>query len=253
MSGSMTTVRSPRAHGNPGLRSVYPRDRGDLLGTHGERHMHGRSSTLAGRRQAPAAQRSFSRLASAVAFTLLVSVGCGGGYRHRVGVDEDTEADRGGTGFSSQDLRTVAERMARSLITLPAVSAAKSPPRVAFLQVDNRSNQIIDTDVFLEKIRSLLLRHAGGRVRFLDRKKIKAIMAERGAKRAGIVTTGKSKNLGGADYFLTGSISSIDRVSGRARATYMRFSFRLTDAESSDIVWEDEYEMKKQAKRAIWD
>ena len=192
-------------------------------------------------------------IATCVVAIALLATACSGGYRHRVGVDEDTEADRGGTNFSSQDLRTVAQKMARSIVSLPVVSAAKSPPRVAFLKVDNRSTQIIDTEVFLEKIRSLLLRHSGGRVRFLDRARIKSVMRERGAKRAGVVSAGRQKNLSGADYFLTGSISSIDRVAGRAKATYMRFSFRLTDAESSDIIWEDEYEMKKQAKRSIWD
>ena len=183
-----------------------------------------------------------------VAFSVVTS--CGGGT-NRVGLDESGGVQD--TGISSQDLRTVTQRMARSIVSISVIAQAPKPPRVAFLKLKNNSSEIVDTNMFLERIRRLLLKHSGGRLRFLDRERVADIMREREAKRAGVVTSSGANALGGADYFLTGTISSIDKAAGELRSTYTRFSFRLTDAETSDIVWEDEYEMKKVGERAFWD
>jgi len=190
--------------------------------------------------------------ATAVILQLLLSgaiLCCG--HTNRVHVDHAGGVED--TGIDSQDLRTVAQKMARGIINLHPVSQAKSPPRIAFLEVKNNSNDILDTEMFLRKIRTLLLKYGNGRLRFLDRARVQAILQERKAKRAGLITTGESKNLAGADFFLTGVISSIDKAAGDKRSTYTVFSFRLTDAESSEIIWEDEYEMKKVGQRAFWD
>ena len=182
----------------------------------------------------------------------LSAAGCGG-YSNRVDVDKDTDVDNSNSSYSSQDIRTVSQKMARSIMQVKGVVNSPSPPRIAFLAIENRSNELIDTDMFLEKIRTLLIKNGEGRLRFLDRAKVEDILSERAAKRAGVVTHGKHGDLGGADYFLTGSVSSLDRVAGKGKTTFMRFSFRLTGAETSDIIWEDEYEIKKTSGRAAWD
>ncbi len=106
---------------------------------------------------------------------MFLSLGCA--TYSRIGVDES-----GGirdTFTESQDLRTIAEKMARSIIQVKAISMAKSPPRIAFLEMKNNSNELIDTDMFLEKIRTLLVKYAEGKVYFLDREKVKEIIKER--------------------------------------------------------------------------
>jgi penicillin-binding protein activator len=179
-----------------------------------------------------------------------MAMGCAGST-NRVHVDETGGVED--TGIDSQDLRTIVQRMARSIIQINAIATADSPPRIAFLDIKNSSNDILDTGMFLRKIRTLLLKHSQGRIRFIDRARVREIIKEREAKRAGLISSAGSKNLAGADYFLTGNISSIDKAAGDLRSTYTLVSFRLTDAETSDIIWEDEYEMKKVGKRAFWD
>lgn len=179
--------------------------------------------------------------------------GCFGGLTNRVDVDsEDRLAD---TGTNSKDLRTVAETMARSIVSLAPLARAGTPPRIALLRVQNRSNELIDTQIITEKIRTLLVKNAGGRVIFVDRSDITvdALEAERAGKRAGVLTSTDVKTVSGVDFFLAGTLASLDKAGGGVRSTYTRFSFRLTDAESSDIIWEDEYEMKKSATTGIWD
>ncbi len=180
-------------------------------------------------------------------------VACAGGITNRVDVDsEDNLSD---TGTGSKDLRAVTSEMVRSLITLPQLAGAASPPRVALLRVENRTNEILDTQLFTTKMRTLLIKHSAGRIVFVDRSNASAaaIQAERNAKREGSVSATDTKQVSGADFFLTGEIASIDKAAGGTRSTYTRFSFRLTDAESSDILWEDEFEMKKVAVQGVWD
>lgn len=177
--------------------------------------------------------------------------GCAAPMSQRL--DVDTPSPLGDTTTDSQDLRTIAQRMARGIVTLPQVAAAGSPPRIAFLDVNNRTNQIIDKEIFLNSIRTLLIQHSQGRVIFLDRARINQIMAERELKRKGVVGASERKILSGVDFFLTGELNAIDKVEGPARLTYTRYSFRLTDAESSDIIWEDAYEVKKLGRRGVFD
>ena len=186
-----------------------------------------------------------------VALLLVVVAGCAAPVSQRV--DVDSPSLPGDTTTDSQDLRTIAQRMARSLITMPQIVSAASPPRIAFLDVNNRTNQIIDKEIFLNSIRTLLIQNSQGKVVFLDRARINQIMAERELKRKGVVGASDRKILSGVDFFLTGELNAIDKVEGATRLTYTRYSFRLTDAESSDIIWEDAYEVKKLGRRGIFD
>ena len=72
-------------------------------------------------------------------------------------------------------------------------------------------------------------------------------------KREGVVGAAGKKDLLGVDYFLTGQIDSIDTAGKGRRSTYVRYSFRLTDAESSAIIWQDRYQVKKAALSPLWD
>jgi PBP1b-binding outer membrane lipoprotein LpoB len=164
--------------------------------------------------------------------------------------DQMSDAEYGG-GITSQDFRSVAQRMARSLITLPQIQNATTPPKIAFSSVANNSNDYIDGDAFLRKMRTELVKNSDGRVVFLDRAIIDQIEKENRDKLRGKRTTGEEQTPLGADFFLTGTIDSIDKVAGAGRTAYLRMSFRLTDAGSSAVVWEDEYETKKHTTAGI--
>jgi len=183
---------------------------------------------------------------------LVLSVGCIGKTR-RVSPD-DSPADRwGDTETASQDVRTVADQMSRAILQLPQIQSAQTPPKIAFLEVKNNTAQYIDKELFLNKIRTQLMKNAAGKVIFLDRERFDSILAERGLKRDGVVGTAGAKMLLGVDYFLTGTLDSIDKAYKGRRATYTRYAFRLTDAESSAIVWEDEYEIQKVGRAGTYD
>jgi PBP1b-binding outer membrane lipoprotein LpoB len=176
---------------------------------------------------------------------LVVLLGCTGRTKR---VDPDALSDNEvGTGLTSQDFRSVCQRMARSLMNVAEIQNAAEPPMVAIAPVANDSNDYIDGTEFARKMRTELIKHAEGRVRFLDRELTRRIDDENRDKRRGKITGGEHTTRHGADFFLTGRISAIDRVVGGGSSTYYRLSFRLTNAADSVIVWEDDYEIKKQS------
>ncbi len=188
-----------------------------------------------------------------IVFIALIVTGCSAGKTRRVDLDAEIVNDPQAT--SVQDYRTVADKMARSLLQLSFIHKADTPPTIAFIDVENRSNKYIDTRAFQEKIRTLLLKNCRGKIYFLDRAAIKDILKERKIKRKGQATASAKANgkILGADYFLTGSIHSMTSRQSDASTDYMRYSFRLTDADNSLIVWEDDYESRSHTQKSWQD
>ncbi|HUW30235.1 MAG TPA: hypothetical protein VM223_01345 [Planctomycetota bacterium] len=181
----------------------------------------------------------------------IVAMAAGCADYGRVAVDsEDPFND---TTTDSKDYVTVAQAMARDIVQVQQISQAEKPPTVAFARVENRSSIPLDTTMFLEEIRTLLSKNVGGKIIFLDRAKSEEVLRERDLKRSGELTSSSKKAVLGADYFLTGSISTIDKTDGKERTTMMRYEFRLTDAESTQIVWVNDYKVKKYGKKGLYE
>lgn len=153
--------------------------------------------------------------------------------------------------ITSTDLIRMSRKISESIALLPPISTADLPPNIAFLEIKNNTNEILDTYNILSKVRKNLIANLGTKVSFLDRERVDAIKRERNAKRTGDVSANDIDQLQGVDYFLTGNATSLTKTDQRLREIYYRFSFRLVNAETSGIIWEDDYEFKK-FKRSSW-
>lgn len=154
-----------------------------------------------------------------------------------------------GTGIESQDMVAVTDRMARSILAIPQIARAQVPPSVVLDPVVNNTRFPINKDIFLTRIRTQLNSKAMGQVSFLDREMMKTLERERELKRSGQVTASsdpRASEFGGADYFLTGKLDGMTTRTTAGTSDYVLYSFRLTDARTSRIVWEDSAEIKKQ-------
>src|SRR4051812_24171294 len=194
----------------------------------------------------------FSPLALAAVF--LGGCATSGGVQNPSGVPvtEMKPDERGfvaGTGVESQDLVAVTDKMARSILSVPQIARAQTPPRIVIDPVKNDTRFPINKDIFTDRIRIQLNSKATGRVLFLARDRMPALERERALKQSGQVTASADPNVvefRGADFFLTGKLQGQTSRTAQGTSDYVLYSFQLIDARTSDIVWEDSAEVKKQ-------
>ena len=164
-------------------------------------------------------------------------------------MNADEQGFVAGTGIESQDLVNVADKMSRSILSIPQIANAATPPTIVLEPVDNQTRFPINKDIFLTRIRAQLNSKARGKVVFLARSQMAALESERNRKREGQVTSSSNPNAQeflGADYFLTGSLQGLSTRTKAGTSDYILYDFHLIDARTSAILWEDSAEMKKQ-------
>jgi penicillin-binding protein activator len=196
-----------------------------------------------------------SKLMLGLAGSALLLAGCASsGVKNPSGVpvtqmNADERGFVAGTGVESQDLASVADKMARSILNIPEISRATTTPRIVVMPVENATRFAMNKDMFGDRIRILLNSRANGKVRFLARDAMAALETERAAKRAGQVTSASDANVQefkGADYFLRGKLAGMTTKTGAGTSDFVQYSFQLVDARTSEIIWEDLADVKKQ-------
>jgi len=70
---------------------------------------------------------------------------------HSTTVLPDADDGLGGTGIEATDIRTVARKMAVSLLDIPEIINASGMPRIALLPVENSTRFIINKDIFTKR------------------------------------------------------------------------------------------------------
>lgn len=188
------------------------------------------------------------------AMAVLVAGCASSGVKNPSGVsvthmNADEQGFVAGTGVESQDLVMVADKMARSILAIPQIANAATPPTIVLNPVENQTRFPINKETFLTRIRLQLNSKARGKVMFLARNQMEALEKERNLKREGSVTASADSNaqeFKGADYFLTGTLQGMSTRTKAGTSDYILYDFHLIDARTSVIVWEDGAEIKKQ-------
>ena len=174
-----------------------------------------------------------------------------------VAVREIPQGERGpvaGVGIEGSDIMAMTDRMMRNMLQSPVLAGAGVPPQVI---VDgeyfvNESAQRINKNTIADRLRVNLNRTANGRMIFVARHNAAMVEQERTLKRDGKVdvgTTGLTRAAAGADYRLSGRISSVDAVNVGSGMTqrYNQIIFEMVDLERGTIVWSNIYEFTRAA------
>ena len=109
-------------------------------------------------------------------------------------VTEMRSSERGfvaGLGIESQDLVTIAEKMARGILGAEQIANAEGKPNIVLEPIVNKTRFPISKDIFLTRIRVALTSQAKNKMNFLSRDRIDALEKERDLKLAGEVTGGE--------------------------------------------------------------
>src|SRR3954453_22411428 len=154
-----------------------------------------------------------------------------------------------GTGIESQDIVAVTDKMARGILGIPQIANAQGTPRIVLDPVKNETRFPINKEIFLTRIRAQLNEKSNHKVMFLARDRMTTLEHERDLKQSGQVTASADPRVvefKGADYFLTGSLQGMTTKTSSGTSDYILYAFQLIDARTSDIIWEDSAEIKKQ-------
>jgi len=149
--------------------------------------------------------------------------------------------------FNESDMRQIADTMVASLVGSPVVSESKKRPVVLVTLVKNRSEEHIDMKSMTDKIRVALVK--SGKFRFTE-KEVRGEVAEEleYQGKSGYVDPATARQKGrqiGADYFLTGEITSRVQEVGSKKYVYYKCTFNLVNIQTGILDWTDEKEIRK--------
>lgn len=157
------------------------------------------------------------------------------------------ESIQGVMGMDSKEVIEFSELCTRDM--LRKVDKFQNPtgkaPVIAFFDIENNTNQPINEDIFLRRVRATMLQTADGAFRFVDEAASAKIDQIRAQKRSGVLSHTELKQLTGADFLLTGALDAVSQSEGRRASNYVLMTMRLTDTENGEVVWELPYEFRK--------
>ena len=186
---------------------------------------------------------------------VLFASACKGTIDRRV--DPDAPDGVGGAVLQSQDIRTMAQQMARDIGSSGLLTSTANNQTVTFhvVPIENQSSDEINKEMIPAGIVTELLQALGGRIAVLDRSAggLGAVQQERAAKRSGAVTAneGKRGDVLGSDYVLRGVIRDLIQQSGSLKSAFYQVVFSLTDLETGRTVWQNMYQTKFESEKSV--
>lgn len=153
------------------------------------------------------------------------------------------------------DFQMMAEKMTTSLLTSPLIAQSKQKPTITISDIKNKTSEHIDTRAISLKIKNQLLKSQV--VRFMsdkmDEKHALTELQRQGQSgRYKASKTVKMGNAEGAKYSLYGEITSIVKQAGDVKNIDYILNLTLEDLDSSEIVWNEEKEIRKTSERPMF-
>ena len=183
---------------------------------------------------------------------LVVCAGCATTQVRRMDLNEVKDVSGR---WNDTDARLVAEEMIQDSVSRPWLANAAqrkgAAPTLIVQTVRNNSMEHINTDVFVEELQRALIN--SGRVQFVasawERSDLRAERADQDLN-ASEETRKEHGQEVGADYGLSGTISSVqDREGGESVVLY-QVNLKLVDVKTNQIVWNGQKKIKKNISRA---
>lgn len=158
--------------------------------------------------------------------------------------------------WNETDARKTAEHMIKGMLEKPWLESYKKghggqKPVVIVMDVENRTDEHLDVKQLTDYIQDELIN--SGKVRFVNKDQRQKILDEIKYQQGGAVNKNTAKQTGkaiGADFILSGSVSSsVHQMDQRKTVTYQT-TLTLTNIETQEFEWSTKYEIKKSFKRS---
>jgi len=164
-------------------------------------------------------------------------------------VAADSQIDLSGR-WNDTDSQMVATAMINDVVSRPWISdftaSANRKPVVIVGDVKNRSDEHIDAVVFTKSLERELIN--AGKVKFVASSDERSAIREEKNAQQNEASAATMKKLGqetGADFYLSGVITSVvDAVEGQ-KVVFYKVNLELTNIETNEKVWIGDKEIKK--------
>ena len=152
--------------------------------------------------------------------------------------------------WNDTDARLVAEEMTKDATARPwrtTFEASKNrKPVIIIGLVKNNTSEHIDEEVFIKHMEREFINQ--GTIRIVQGGEFREKLRDERADQQKYASMDTQKKWGkelGADYMLTGYLSSITDSYGKEKVVYYQANLELTDLESNEKVWIGEKKIKK--------
>jgi uncharacterized protein (TIGR02722 family) len=152
--------------------------------------------------------------------------------------------------FVESDLQRISDRLSGSLLQSDLATGKGKRPAIIISLFTNGTDEHIDMLSLTSMIRTELIK--SGKFRFLNERLRKSISDEYDYQNSGIVDPATAKSKGhqiGADWMISGHIAAIKQPVGRREIVYYKVTMEVTDIKTSEMLWADEVQLKKQFVR----
>jgi hypothetical protein len=179
--------------------------------------------------------------------TLSLLVSCGSKQFTQGKYDDIAEERLLDDQFNESDMRRIADTMVESLTQSKLIGSVRRPPVVLVTLVKNKTDEHIDMKSMTDKIRTSLIK--SGKFRFTEKEVREELAGEvEYQEESGYVDASSARKKGkqiGAEYFLTGEITSRTQEVGKKKYIYYKANFNLVNIDTGIIDWSDEKELRK--------
>ena len=159
--------------------------------------------------------------------------------------------------WNDTDSKLVAEEMTTDMLAYPWLNDYHNPqrprPTVIIQRIRNKSHQHIAIDTFVNEFKRALIR--SGKVDFVVSADEREDLREERRDQEIHSSSGTQTEIAqetGADFALSGTISSIVEEVGRQRVTFYQVDFKLVEMKTGKEVWNGEKKIKKLMKRSLF-
>lgn len=152
--------------------------------------------------------------------------------------------------WSETDMQLIVKTMVDSMTSHPAIASAKKMPIVMVTNLQNKTDEHIDTQSIMDMIRVDLTN--SGKVAFVDKEAREDISNEYDYQNNGMVSEETKKTAGGqvgADYIINGRLDSIVKEVGKDKTVYYKITLNLTNLKTGLVSWTNKKEIRKTFKK----
>ncbi len=190
--------------------------------------------------------KKFISISTALSSLMLAAPGCGPQEFHKGSYEDAEKENLLNDRWSETDMQNTVKTLVESMVSHPVIRDAKRPPIVMVVKLQNKTQEVIETESITDMIQVELTRT--GKVLFVNKQLRDDVKSEYDYQNSGMVSEETKKSAGGqvgADFLVDGRIENITQEVGKDKTVYYKVTLNLTNLKTNIITWTDHKQIRK--------